>query len=107
MIQNYVFFVAGLGALVFGAELLVRGSSRLALAMGVRPVVAGLTVVAFGTSCPEFFASFASALAGSEGIAIAMWWAAMWPMWGWLWGCPRWCGRLPRIAPRCGARFRS
>jgi len=70
MIQNYVFFVAGLGALAFGAELLVRGSSRLALALGVRPVVAGLTVVAFGTSMPEFFASFASALAGSEGIAI-------------------------------------
>jgi cation:H+ antiporter len=70
MLLNIVFFAVGLAVLTLGAEMLVRGSSRLALALGVRPVVVGLTVVAFGTSCPEFFVSFTSALAKSQGIAI-------------------------------------
>jgi cation:H+ antiporter len=45
--------VAGLAGLVVGGELLVRGASRLAAALGLQPVVIGLTVVAFGTSAPE------------------------------------------------------
>jgi len=36
-----------------GAELLVRGAAGLARAFGVRPLVVGLTVVAYGTSMPE------------------------------------------------------
>ena len=43
----------GLVILTAGAELLVRGSSRLAIALGISPLVVGLTVVAFGTSAPE------------------------------------------------------
>jgi cation:H+ antiporter len=39
--------------MVAGGELLVRGSSRLALCFGISPLVIGLTVLAFGTSAPE------------------------------------------------------
>jgi cation:H+ antiporter len=46
-------FLAGFVALIVGAELLVRGASRLAIAVGISPLVVGLTVVAYGTSAPE------------------------------------------------------
>ena len=45
--------VLGLTLLYFGAEWLVKGSSELALRLGISPLVVGLTVVAFGTSAPE------------------------------------------------------
>jgi cation:H+ antiporter len=65
-----VLLPAGLVLLVAGAELLVRGASRLAAALGIPPLVIGLTVVAFGTSAPEFAVSVRSALAGEADIAI-------------------------------------
>lgn len=60
----------GLILLYFGAESLVRGSSRLALRLGVTPLVVGLTVVAFGTSAPELVVSVKASLAHQEGIAL-------------------------------------
>lgn len=65
-----VLFLVGLVFLISGAEGLVRGSSRLALAAGISPLVVGLTVVAFGTSSPEMAVSVQSALAGSSEIAV-------------------------------------
>jgi cation:H+ antiporter len=46
-------FILGLSVLSLGAELFVRGASRLAALMGSSPLIIGLTVVAFGTSAPE------------------------------------------------------
>ena len=63
-------FVAGLGLLVLGAEWLVKGASRLAAALGISPLVIGLTVVAYGTSSPEMAVSVKSALAGQADIAV-------------------------------------
>jgi len=63
-------FILGLLVLYLGAEWLVKGSSRLAQALGVKPIVIGLTIVAFGTSSPEFVVSLLAALKKSEGIAI-------------------------------------
>lgn len=63
-------FVAGLVFLVVGAELLVRGASKLATAAGISPLVVGLTVVAFGTSSPEVAASLAAAVQGQGDIAF-------------------------------------
>jgi hypothetical protein len=54
----------GLILLVGGAEALVKGASRLAVSVGVSPLVIGLTVVAFGTSAPEMAVSTVSALSG-------------------------------------------
>jgi len=62
--------VAGLLFLVAGAELLVRGASRLALVLRIPPLIIGLTVVAFGTSAPELAVSTSAALAGTPDIAI-------------------------------------
>ena len=63
-------FLAGLVSLVVGAELLVRGASRLALSLGISPLVVGLTIVAFGTSAPEVAVSVSAALEGRADIAI-------------------------------------
>jgi len=63
-------FVAGLVSLVAGAELLVRGASKLALSFGISPLVVGLTIVAFGTSAPEVAVSVGAALNGKTDIAI-------------------------------------
>ncbi|MDZ4089494.1 MAG: calcium/sodium antiporter [Tabrizicola sp.] len=68
--MNLVFFFAGLGLLVVGAELLVRGASRLALAVGLSPLVVGLTVVAMGTSAPEVAVSVGAVMGGQSDIAI-------------------------------------
>jgi len=63
-------FLAGLGLLILGAELLVRGASRLAAAVGVSPLVIGLTIVAYGTSAPELAVSVKAGLAGQTDIAV-------------------------------------
>jgi cation:H+ antiporter len=62
--------IAGLATLVAGAELLVRGASRLAAAAGISPLVIGLTVVAFGTSAPEMAASLGASLTGTADLAL-------------------------------------
>jgi cation:H+ antiporter len=62
--------IFGFCFLIAGAELLVRGSTRLALAVGISPLVVGLTVVAFGTSAPEFAVSMKASLAGQADIAL-------------------------------------
>jgi len=61
--------VIGLACLIGGADFLVRGGARLARAFNVSPVVIGLTVVAIGTSAPEFMVSLGAAWRGSPDLA--------------------------------------
>jgi cation:H+ antiporter len=68
--MNILLFLAGLVTLVVGANLLVRGASKLALSFGVSPLVVGLTIVAFGTSAPEVAVSVGAVLDGKTDIAI-------------------------------------
>ncbi|HQH70322.1 MAG TPA: sodium:calcium antiporter, partial [Candidatus Hydrogenedentes bacterium] len=65
-----VFLVLGLALLVGGAELLVRGASRLAAAARISPLIIGLTVVAYGTSAPELAVSARASLTGDAGVAL-------------------------------------
>ncbi|MFU8888991.1 MAG: calcium/sodium antiporter [Trueperaceae bacterium] len=69
--MNVVLVVVGLLGLYLGGELLVRGASSLARALGISPMVIGLTVVAFGTSAPELAATLVAALRGAPELAIA------------------------------------
>ncbi len=64
-----ILFVLGLILLLGGAELLVRGASKLAAALGLSPLVIGLTIVAFGTSSPEFSVSLKTVLSGQPEVA--------------------------------------
>ncbi|MGF1546641.1 MAG: calcium/sodium antiporter [Thiotrichales bacterium] len=70
MFTHLAFFVLGLVTLVVGAEALVRGASRLALSLGISPLVIGLTVVAYGTSAPEMAVSVGAALQSKPDLAI-------------------------------------
>ena len=65
-----VWFAVGLAALIGGAELLVRGASKLALSFGISPLVVGLTVVSLGTSAPELAVSVQSSWSGQVDIAL-------------------------------------
>ncbi|WP_407442336.1 calcium/sodium antiporter [Rhodococcus sp. (in: high G+C Gram-positive bacteria)] len=62
--------VTGLVVLVVGAEVLVRGGSRLAARLGITPIVIGVTVVALGTSAPELAVGLESAATGNSGLAL-------------------------------------
>lgn len=68
--MTMLMFLAGLAALVAGAELLVRGASKLALSFGISPLVVGLTIVAFGTSSPEVAVSVGAVMDGRTDIAL-------------------------------------
>lgn len=60
----------GLVLLLVGGELLVRGAVASAKALGVSPLLIGLTLVGFGTSTPELVTSVTAAMNGSPGIAV-------------------------------------
>ncbi len=62
--------VAGLSVLTLGADWLVKGSSKFALSVGIKPLIIGLTLVAFGTSTPELTVSVKSAIDGDAGISL-------------------------------------
>jgi cation:H+ antiporter len=62
--------ILGIAILYWGAEWLIRGSAALARAWGVKPLVIGLTVVAYGTSAPELAVATKTALAHSQPIAL-------------------------------------
>lgn len=70
LLTNLLLLALGVGALYFGAEWLVRGASRLASALGVSPIVVGLTVVSLGTSAPELVVSLLAALDGNPDLAM-------------------------------------
>lgn len=62
--------IVGCAALIKGADFLVDGASGLAKKYGVSDIVIGLTVVAFGTSMPEFVVNMVAVGQGSTEIAI-------------------------------------
>lgn len=69
-VAAFMLLILSCAMLSFGADLLVKGASSLASALGVSDKVIGLTVVAFGTSLPELAASVAAALKKQMDISI-------------------------------------
>ncbi len=62
--------VLGIAILYWGAEWLIRGSASVARAFGVKPIVVGLTVVAYGASAPELAIATKTALTHHQPIAL-------------------------------------
>ncbi len=60
----------GLVALYFGAEWLVGGAAGLARSFGIKPLIVGLTVVAYGTSAPELVVGISAGLRDQGAIAL-------------------------------------
>jgi cation:H+ antiporter len=66
----WLLVTGGILCLGLGGSWLVDGASRIALKLGISPMVVGLTVVGFGTSMPEFAVSLVAALQGSGGLSL-------------------------------------
>jgi len=70
ILADVSFVAVGLGALVFGANLLVDGAVQVATFLGMSELVIGLTIVAAGTSLPEAATSVVAAFRGERDIAV-------------------------------------
>jgi len=70
MIGSVILIVVGFAMLIFGANLLVDGSSNVAKKFHIPEIIIGLTIVSIGTSMPELFVSITSALDGFPDMAI-------------------------------------
>ena len=68
--REVVALIAGFLLLIKGADFLVKGASALARRLKVSDLAVGLTVVAFGTSCPELFVNIIASLKGESGIVL-------------------------------------
>jgi cation:H+ antiporter len=66
----YLYIFLGFVLLMGSADILVRGAVGLARRLDISPLVIGMTIVAFGTSVPEFLVSMDSTLAGSSAMAL-------------------------------------
>ncbi|GAA2567942.1 calcium/sodium antiporter [Mycolicibacterium diernhoferi] len=70
MMIDAAWFLAGLVALIFGAEIMVRGGAEVAARLGISPIVIGLTVVSIGTSLPELAVGVVAVQEGSGALAV-------------------------------------
>lgn len=69
-IHPALIFIGGLVVIVVGADVLLRGATRLAAMLGIKPIMIGLTVVAVGTSAPELAVGIAAVLEDKGGLAV-------------------------------------
>ncbi|MCK5685089.1 calcium/sodium antiporter [bacterium] len=68
--MDIFFILIGLALAIYGAHILVKGGSSLAERFNIPPLVIGSTIVAFGTSMPEFTVNMHSAFGGNTDLAI-------------------------------------
>ncbi|MCR4602793.1 MAG: calcium/sodium antiporter [Prevotella sp.] len=67
---NVGLIILGIVLVLWGADRLTEGASSLARGLHIPEIVIGLTIVAAGTSAPELFVSFVSALKGTPDLAV-------------------------------------
>ena len=67
---NILLLLVGLGLVDLGADWLVNGASSIARRAGISEFVIGLTIVGFGTSCPELVVSLSGAIEGNSDISV-------------------------------------
>ncbi|CAA6825050.1 MAG: K+-dependent Na+/Ca+ exchanger related-protein [uncultured Sulfurovum sp.] len=69
--MDFIIFIVAMGVLIWGADLLIEESEKIALKFNISEFVIGATLVALGTSLPEMAASIAASLNGKSAIAIS------------------------------------
>lgn len=70
MILTILILIVSLALVVIGADKLVDGASAIAKKAGISDFVIGLTIVGFGTSCPELVVSVTGAIEGLSDVAV-------------------------------------
>ncbi len=68
---DFVIFVISMGALIWGAEFIIKESERIALHYNISEFIIGATLIALGTSLPEMAASIAASAKGQSEMAVA------------------------------------
>jgi len=69
--MDFVIFIIAMGVLIWGADLLIEQSERIALKFAIPEFIIGATLIALGTSLPEMAASIAASYNGQAEIAVA------------------------------------
>jgi len=69
--MNFLIFVIAMGVLIWGAEILIHQSEKIALRFNIPEFIIGATLIALGTSLPEMAASVAASAADKPEIAIS------------------------------------
>ena len=69
--MDYIIFVASLAALIYGADIIINQSEKIALRFGISEYIIGATLIAFGTSLPEMAASISASLHGKAELAVS------------------------------------
>ena len=70
MLVTLLMVVIGLGVLLGGGAITVRGAVSLARCLGVSPLMIGMTIIAFGTSAPELMVSIQAVLSQHPDIVL-------------------------------------
>lgn len=71
MFTNILIIIASITALAYGATLIVESAARMARKLGVSELIIGLTIVAIGTSAPEFAVTVSAAVSGQANISVS------------------------------------
>jgi K+-dependent Na+/Ca+ exchanger related-protein len=69
-LHSSIVFIAGLVIIILGAEFVLRGASRLAARLGIKPLIIGLTVVSVGTSMPELAVGITAVSENTGSLAV-------------------------------------
>ena len=69
--MDFIIFIVAMGALIYGADFIIKESERIALHFNISHFVIGATLVAFGTSLPEMAASVMASAQGKSDMAVA------------------------------------
>ena len=70
MIIQIIILIVGFIVLIKGADIFVDGASSIALNLKLSKMLIGLTIVAFGTSAPEFAVSIKSIISGNADMLL-------------------------------------
>ena len=69
--MDYIIFIASLAALIYGADVIINQSEKIALRFGISEYIIGATLIAFGTSLPEMAASVSASLHDKAELAVS------------------------------------
>lgn len=69
--MDFVIFIISMGALIWGAEFIIKESERIAFHYNISEFIIGATLIALGTSLPEMAASIAASVKGQSDMAVA------------------------------------
>jgi len=69
--MDYIIFIVSLAALIYGADIIINQSEKIALRFGISEYIIGATLIAFGTSLPEMAASVSASLHGKAELAVS------------------------------------